>query len=746
MNSVSVHLCHGCGIAKALDVAALEKLIEGHAGVIALRSSERLCEPWGKGAERERLEPKPDVLLVAACSARFRSRGFAPPEQRVERVDLRELVVWSHEPGHEDTQMLAEDCLRMGLAKASQMGRVGAAPETESRRILVVGGGPAGMAAALGAARAGFEVVLVEKDAALGGWLRSFGRLLPSTAPYRELEVVDLEQRVGEVLENPLIDVRTNAAVQSISGAPGAFDVTLLVGDECVHLTAGAIVQATGYKPYDAARLTHLGYGQCPDVVTSLEFERMLSTGALRRASDGRRPMRIALVQCAGSRDEAHLAHCSTVCCRVSLKHALWARELEPRCEVYVISKDVRAMGLHESFYRRAQEDPWIYFTTGQVSGITSTERGSIAIQLASSPLGEGASLEADLVVLATGMVPNAADNDALRRLADARSNVTKADAGLSAAQGTVLALDRHDGTGILGLGYRQGPDLPLDRYGFPNSHFICFPYETQRTGIYVAGCARAPNDIAASRLDAEGAVLKAILCVQHAANGSAVHPRWGDLAPPSFAIERCTQCKRCTEECPFGTLDEDVRATPKLNPSRCRRCGICVGACPERIIAFPEYSIGLVSSMIKSVEIPDEFTDKPRILLLACENDAYPALELSGFHQLKYSPFVRTIPVRCLGSINVVWIADALARGFDGVLLLGCKPGPDTQCHYIRGSELMATRSENVRQKLNQLALEDERVQIQYVSVADFAALPARIDAFVSRIEELGMNPFKDV
>jgi len=113
--------------------------------------------------------------------------------------------------------------------------------------------------------------------------------------------------------------------------------------------------------------------------------------------------------------------------------------------------------------------------------------------------------------------------------------------------------------------------------------------------------------------------------------------------------------------------LDEDEKYTPKLNPARCRRCGICFGACPERIISFPSYSIDMIASMIKSVPIPDEFEESPRILVLACENDAYPALELAGFHHQNYSAYVRAIPVRCLGAVNIVWIADAVSRGYDG-------------------------------------------------------------------------------
>jgi quinone-modifying oxidoreductase subunit QmoB len=168
------------------------------------------------------------------------------------------------------------------------------------------------------------------------------------------------------------------------------------------------------------------------------------------------------------------------------------------------------------------------------------------------------------------------------------------------------------------------------------------------------------------------------------------------------------------------------------------------MGACPERIISFQDYSVDIISSMIKAVHVPDEFEEKPRLLGLICENDAYPALDVAGLQRLQHSPFIRFIPVRCLGSVNVVWIADALARGFDGILMVGCRSGVDYQCHFIRGSELMGTRSDNIRDKLKQLALEEERVRIEELSIADYGRLPELVNEFAEQIVEMGMNPFK--
>jgi quinone-modifying oxidoreductase subunit QmoB len=168
------------------------------------------------------------------------------------------------------------------------------------------------------------------------------------------------------------------------------------------------------------------------------------------------------------------------------------------------------------------------------------------------------------------------------------------------------------------------------------------------------------------------------------------------------------------------------------------------LGACPERIVNFKDYSVEIIASMIKAIEVPDETEEKPRVLALLCENDAFPALDRVGQNRLKLNPFVRVIPVRCLGSVNTVWVSEAFSAGYDGVLLIGCKYGDDYQCHFIKGSELAFTRSENIREKLQQMAMENERVELHQLQISDYKMLPEIFDKFMEVIDEYGMNPFK--
>ena len=686
--------------------------------------------------------------------SQIRRRRAFPDGVIVEKIGLREQVVWCQPPGEEDTQMLAEDYLRMYIAKIKQMEPLEPFHPEEpiDKTILVVGGGITGMTTALEAAKAGYEVRLVEKTDKLGGWLAKQYKSVPTKPPYRDLESTDVDALVSAIEENSLIKVNTSAAASEIVGAPGLFDVTLQStgngkpkGEILDTFRVGAIVQATGWSPMDPR--DSLPYGKLEDVVLNVELEAMVKErGRITRPSDGKEVKNIAFIQCSGSRDKEHHSYCSSICCLTSLKQALYLRESNKDAKAYIFYEFIRTPGHYEDFYRRVQEDDGIFLTKGEVADVSRNEDGKFSLTVKNTMVGKEIQVEVDLVVLAAGMLPNSGDGEAIRALEDAKVAATKGKSETQRrdAAETVERLRHHEGTEVLNLAYRQGPDLPTLEYGFPDSHFICFPYESRRTGIYPAGCVRQPMDGIASREDATGAALKAIQCVEMTSRGEAVHPRAGDKSYPDFFLQKCTQCKRCTEECPFGVLNEDEKGTPLLRATRCRRCGVCMGACPERIVSFKDYSVGMIASMIKAVNVPDEWEEKPRIAAFLCENDAFPAMDLAGQHHLECSPFVRIIPVRCLGSFNVVWVNEAISAGYDGIILIGCKYGDDYQCHFVKGSELAASRQQNVREKLEQMAMENERVELHQLQISEYERIPEIFKNFAELIEEIGMNPFK--
>jgi quinone-modifying oxidoreductase subunit QmoB len=396
------------------------------------------------------------------------------------------------------------------------------------------------------------------------------------------------------------------------------------------------VILAAGWRPdeLDKGDFAHLGYGEIPDVVTNHQFEAIAKAGKIVRPSDGKPAKSVVFVQSPGKGDsDGDFAYAGAVTSMVSLKQAKYVREDYDDGKAFIFYQHMRTPGFSELFYKGLQQDPGIFMTKGAVMGVAKNGDGMI-VDAENTLLGEKLQVKADLVVLGAGMVP-----------------VTKDDP-------------------VVNLAYRQGPgfrDIGLFN-GYADSNFICFPYETQRTGIYAAGAVRRSMTMEESMEDASGAALKAIQCLESVNRGVSVHPRSGDMTFPDFFFQRCTQCKRCTEECPFGALDDDEKGTPKPNPTRCRRCGTCMGACPERIIGFADYNIDSVGSMVKAVGVPseDDYTEPPyRILGLVCENDAYPALDMAGLNRLSYSADVRLIPIRCLGSMNVIWIKDALSQGW---------------------------------------------------------------------------------
>ncbi len=784
---IGAYLCKGCGLGARLDSARLAAVAESEGGAAVVRQHDYLCSHDGVSAIRNDIQANGVThVMIGACSRRAKSEAFnfdspadgvdAAGGVSVARASLREGVIWSQpdtDEARELTQEMAEDYVRMGCAEVKFM-RNAKASETRAgnKRILVVGGGISGMTAAVESARAGYEVLLVEKAERLGGWVNQLHRCLPSaehrTNNMTDSRANDIAMRVAQVAAEGNITVFLNATVTRTSGAPGAFSVDITVHNgstTAITENIGAIVQASGFSRYDANQLPEFSYGKTADVIDQITMEGLATQaadGVIRRPSDNKEVNSVVFVQCAGQRSEkpGHLPYCSGYCCNVSIKQAMYFQAQNPQADTHIIYTDLRTPGNGEDFYRMAQEKG-VIFTNGVVAQVAiddgnlddgGDQNGALAVHFHDNILDEDARITADLVVLATGQVPNSGvDINAGKAAEQFEEGVAKKVMKKDAEKTTEQPNDKNNHNqikvsveSILNLDYRQGADLPHLKHGFSDSHFICFPYETRRTGIYACGPVRRPMDIAQSIEDATGAAMKAIQAVEGAALGRAAHPRSGDLSYPSFRREGCTQCGRCAIECPFGAIDVAEDGYPQFKESRCRRCGTCMGACPVRVISFENYSVDTVGQQIKAIDMPDEFDEKPRILILACENDAYPALDMAAHNRIEYNAFVRVVPIRCLGSVNLIWVTDALGAGFDGIMLMGCKKGEDYQCHFVTGSALAHERMSKIDDTLEQLQLEADRVCICEVEITDINRVAKLINDYAAKIDEIGMNPFK--
>ncbi|MEI7536043.1 MAG: FAD-dependent oxidoreductase [Comamonadaceae bacterium] len=728
-NKFAAYLCAGCGLGDTLNFNEIEKIAKKEGKMPLVKRHDFLCSAAGVQSIRDDIEKEGVThVMIAACSRRAKTEAFDFPGIAVTRANLREGVIWIVATGaaHDEVrQEMANDYVRMGCAELKKMKVPGGVANSGSnKRILVVGGGVTGLTAAIEAAETGYQVLLVEKAPQLGGWAASLWKRVPYREPYAQPQDTGMNELIGRVVAHPLISVYLSSTLAETAGAPGRFAVSIAQdGGAVVQEMVGAIVQASGFSTYDMARLPELG-GGLPGVVDQAGLEALAKAaqGNVFKRADGHAVQSVVFVQCAGQRDTTgtHLPYCSGHCCATSVKQAMYFKDSNPDIDTVLLYTDLRLPGMGEDFYRSAQEKG-VTFTKGSVSGVKA-DNGGCTVSFRDLILDENTTVNADLVVLATGQVPNSGVNIELPE----------------EQQGEVKPIS------ILNLTYRQGKDLPQLTAGLTDSHFICFPYETRRTGIYAAGPVRRPMDMQQAIEDATGAALKAIQTVENAALGRAAHPRSGDLSYPIVRLEGCTQCKRCTVECPFGAIDEDERRFPVFNEARCRRCGTCMGACPVRVISFENYSVDTVGSQIKSVDMPDEFSERPRILLLACENDAYPALDMAGLSRTVYSAFVRAIPVRCLGSVNAIWITDALNGGWDGVMMMGCKRGDDYQCHFVKGSELAYYRMSKIDDTLKGMGLETERVASYEVAITDNQKVAALINEYAAKIKEIGMSPMK--
>ncbi|MGQ9582223.1 MAG: CoB--CoM heterodisulfide reductase iron-sulfur subunit A family protein [Thermoplasmatota archaeon] len=549
----------------SLDFEALRARAQRLPGVVAARVVTELCGREGERAAREFVEKSGlDRVVVAACTPRLYEETISGAlaaaglnRHMVEMVNLREQCAWAHRSRERATEKAAA-MVSAAAARAAELEPLEAAPAALTRAALVLGGGVAGMQAALDLARAGNRVYLVEVSGALGG--RTYR--LSSTFPTQECKPDGccahscrdcvLTPRVEEVLRHPLIEVLLNSRLRGLAGPFGSYTAAIETPGGLREVQVGAVVVATGSRLIDPRLFPELGYGVHPDVVTSLELEEMLVAaraggGGLRRPSDGSLPRVFNFIQCVGSRDATGRgrAHCSLVCCTYAIGQAKELKRRDPGARVYIHYIDLRGpyRGFEEH-YREARE-MGVEFVRGRVAEVRRTG-GGLVVVAEDIDTGRLLRIRSDLVVLSVGQ-------------------------------------EASEGTEELSRVLR----VPLDRDGFLREYNASFDMLNRR-GVAVVGCAAGPRGIRYSVEDARAAA---------AALSALLAP--GEVPASAVRAEvdegRCSGCRQCEALCPTGAISmrpvQDRRRGTKrwvarVSPQQCSACGACAVACPSKAVS----------------------------------------------------------------------------------------------------------------------------------------------------------------
>ena len=776
---IGVYVCHcGLNIAGSVDCEDVAKFAATLPHVVLAKDNRYTCSDQGQELIKKDIkENKLNRVVVASCSPRLHEPTFrkACEEAGVnkylfEMANIREHCSWVHLYDRKAATEKAKDLVKMAAAKAALLQPSEEIEVPITRKALVIGGGVAGIQAALDLADTGYKVYLVEKEPSIGGRMAQIDK----TFPTMDCSICILAPKMSDAGHHPNIELLTNSEVTEVKGyignfhakilkkpryvtkdcsacgdcskvcpitAPNEFDVGLatrhgiytpfaqavpstyiidmnlclnkegvIVCDKCikkcerqavnfemkpetVEIEVGTIIVAIGADVFDPSTLPHYGYGKYPNVITSLEFERLINAGGpsggrLLRPSDKQIPNRVAFIQCVGSRsDRNERLYCSNVCCMNTIKDALLIKEHWPETEIYVFYVDIRAFGKgFEDLYKRARKEGVIFIRGLPAEILEDKKTHNVWLVGENTLQKELYKISVGMAVLSIGLEPRK-DSELVQRL---------------------LTLSRtQDGF-------------------FMEAHPKLRPVDAATGGIFFAGCAESPKDIKDSVTQASAAAARSgILMAQGKVTVEAI--------TPIFDAEKCKACGMCTKVCPYNALvlNKDLKRVEVIEAA-CGGCGTCAAECPFGALTQKHFTDDQIFAQVDAITECD--ADK-KVVAFCCNWCSYAGADFAGVSRMQYPPNVRIIRTMCSGRVAPKFVERAFARGAAAVLVAGCHLG---DCHYINANYQTQKRVERLWKKMEQNGLSKDRLQLLWCSAAEgekFASKAREMQTIVEKV-----------
>jgi heterodisulfide reductase subunit A-like polyferredoxin len=550
---IGAFIC-SCGnnIAGVVDVQEVVEYARSLPGVVHAENTTYTCSADSLTLIQQRIaEHSLNRVIVSACTPRthepifrdtIREAGLNP--YLFEMANIRDQCSWVHSGNHEAATAKAKDLLRMAVARSRLLMPLHTAPQSINHTALVLGGGVAGLTAALNLAEQGFGVYLLEREQELGGRLRDIYYTADGSDPQ-----AFLRELVEKVQSNERIEVITDREVVKSSGFVGNFKTTIAGRNDPRQrlLEHGVTIVATGGRE---RRGRAYSLGQDERVLTQGDLEKRIASGELRIADCHS----IVMIQCVGpwDEDESVPFYCSRVCCNVAVKNALKIKELNPACQVYVLFKEMRAYGFNEAFYTEARRSGVIFirYDDAHKPGVNVVD-GQLRVSIHEPALQTSVALTPDLLVLSEAMVP-AQGSEELAKLLKFSCTIE---------------------------GF------------FLEAHVKLRPVDFPTEGLFLCGVAHYPKSLAESIAQAQAAAARAatVLSQETLEVG-------GMVAEVDEA--RCTGCLICVRVCPYGVprINHErvgvggILGVSEISPAACQGCGICVAECPNKAIQLQHY------------------------------------------------------------------------------------------------------------------------------------------------------------